>query len=123
MLIDPTIVIVFGSLLIALLSSLGYAYWHQTFKYKTSKRGLEDGASSLKVSELEELIRHAMEEALRPFEKRFAEVEAEIHSLHATISNNPERLTRKNENYPLLQLSEEEEEDVLVRTESKKRVR
>ncbi len=83
---DPTVAIVFGSILLSLILSLGYALVHQALKYKTAQQKNTQGLSrSMTAGELEALVREAAIEAARPLEKRMAALEADIRQLYAAL--------------------------------------
>lgn len=83
---DPTVAIVFGTMLCALVLSLAYAVWYQSLKRKTSVRNKRDALeNSVGLKELEGMMRRTMEESLRPLQGRFDALEAEVHALQEAL--------------------------------------
>ena len=103
--VDPTVVIVFGTLFLSLVVSL--IFWLQSVKYKASKGG-EAADQSIRVSELEEMIREAVVVATRPLNKQLATLEAEVQMLHAALGDEAEGLLPEGRPAPLLALPEDE---------------
>ncbi len=93
---DPTVAIVFGTLLVALLSSLLYAYWYQSTKLKHSK-SRKDVSNSLTVSELEAVIKKSVEEATRAFENRLEALESQVQSLQEKVGETAKGLLTEHE--------------------------
>ena len=82
---DPTVAIVFGSMLCALTLSLLYAVWYQSMKRKTSWRSAADDPSkSVSLTELEGLVKKAVSDAVKPLQARFDTLEREVRSLRVT---------------------------------------
>jgi len=122
--LDPTIVIIFGSLFLSLLASLVYAVWYQQFKHKhkTGKRTAQhDLPESIRVSELEALIRKATTEATLPLEERLSLLEAEVTSLHDVLEQEGAIPERRGE--PLVELPEDEREEEGARSRPRRRIR
>lgn len=85
--VDPDVVIVFGTLLAALIASLLYAVWYQTFKmkHKSGRKNVSGGAdNSIGVSELEEVVRRATKEATQQLDARLAGLESDVRALLAS---------------------------------------
>lgn len=113
---DPTVAIVFGTLLAALLSSLLYAFWYQSAKFKHSKSGKESASNSLTVSELEAVIQKSVAEATRAFDDRLAILENQVQSLQRK-SNEAARglLSEREEDFSVRLPDVEMEEEPVVR--------
>lgn len=113
---DPTVAIVFGTLLAALLSSLLYAFWYQSAKFKHSKPGKESASNSLTVSELEAVIQKSVAEATRAFNDRLVTLENQVQSLQRK-SNEAARglLPEREEDFSVRLPDVEMEEEPVVR--------
>lgn len=122
---DPTVAIIFGTLLTALLSSLLYAVWYQQFKHKNkaSQSGAQDPSRSIGVSELEQLIHAAVSEAIRPLNARLGVLEEEVQALGAPLGEEAERALVERQEKPLLDMPEDEVAEDPLRLASRKRVR
>ena len=118
--------IVFGSILIIVLSSLGYAAWAEHLKYKHKNSGsdrLSDGSNSVGLSELSNVIRKAVSEATAPLEDRLDAIEGELRELGSSKTPTGTRALEAPRADPLLDLEDTEEEAEEAPAKTGRRVR
>ena len=108
---NPEVAIVFGSMLLALFASLLYAYWYQSMKHKKSGQGTSSGSESIRLSELEEVMRRAVAEATLPLVKRLETLESEVLSLRLPEGMSARRTRMGQDGDPQLPLPEERSEE------------
>ena len=112
---DPTVAIVFGTMLTAFLFSLIYAFWYQQFKHRVKQGGGAKTDQSIGVGELEGLIRRAVEEATRPLNDRLDALESELDAAtQPDVHPEPE---------PLLDLDDEAPDEYRMPERPRRRVR
>jgi len=118
--------VVFGFILIIVLSSLGYAAWAEHLKYKHKSAGqdrLSDSSNSVGLSELSNVIRKAVSEAAAPIQERLDTIEGELRELRSSEAPAETRALEAPRSEPLLDLEDPEDEAEEVPAETGRRVR
>jgi hypothetical protein len=82
---DPTVAIVFGTMLVALILTLVYAAWYQSIKHRSGRKKGADPDKSVGVAELEEMMRRTVAEALAPLEDRFDGLEERVRTIQRAL--------------------------------------
>lgn len=119
--LDPTVAFIFATLFLALVASLLYAYWYQSLKHR-SRHSNGGGSQSLKVSELEDLVRKSVEEATASLDDRLASLQVDMQALKTALEAETGRKQLDSKRETLLDLPDDELADASM-SRSRQRTR